>query len=31
MRRTTLGHAITSFLFVTAILGLVINILSNLI
>jgi len=31
MRRTTLGHAIISFLFVTSILGLVINILSNLI
>ena len=31
MRRVTLLHAIVSFLYVTAILGLVINILSNLI
>jgi uncharacterized membrane protein len=29
MRRTTLIHAVISFLYVTAILGLVINILSN--
>jgi uncharacterized membrane protein len=29
MRRVTLFHAVISFLYVTAILGLVINILSN--
>ena len=29
MRRVTLFHAVLSFLYVTAILGLVINILSN--